>query len=75
MANKFPPNAVCHSHSLMGSKILIIKFLRFLTNMSGITSKSKQTEKYLDLLSAIRPAPHSEELPIPKPPENLTYSY
>jgi len=36
--------------------------------------KSKQTVKYPDLPSAITPVPHSEELPVPKPPENLTFS-
>jgi len=32
--------------------------------------KSKQT----DLPSAMTPVPRSEELPVPKPPENLTFS-
>jgi hypothetical protein len=30
--------------------------------------------KFPDLPSAIRPIPHSEELPVPKPPGNLTFS-
>jgi hypothetical protein len=30
--------------------------------------------KYPDFPSAIRPVPHSEELFVPKPPENLTFS-
>ena len=30
--------------------------------------------KYPDLLSAVTPVPHSGELPVPKPPENLTFS-
>jgi hypothetical protein len=30
--------------------------------------------KYPDFPSAMRPAQHSEELPVPKPPENLTFS-
>jgi hypothetical protein len=29
--------------------------------------------KYPDLPSAMRPVPHSEELPVPKPPENLDF--
>ena len=33
-----------------------------LTNITGITSKSKNTVKYPDLPSAMRPVPHSEEL-------------
>jgi hypothetical protein len=35
-------------------------------------SESKHTVKYPDLPSAIRPVPHSEELPVKKPPENPT---
>jgi hypothetical protein len=30
--------------------------------------------KYPDFPSAMRPVQHSEELPVPKPPENLTVS-
>ena len=45
-----------------------------LTNITGITSKSKHALKYPDLPSAIRPVPHSEELPVPRPWENLTSS-
>jgi hypothetical protein len=37
----------------------------------GITPKSKYTVKYPDLPSSMRPVPHSEELPVPKPLENL----
>jgi hypothetical protein len=48
-------------------------FYVFLANVSGITSKSKHTVKHPDLLSAIRSVPHSKELPVPKPPENLTF--
>ena len=35
---------------------------------------STLSEKYQDLLSIIRPVPHSEELSVPKHPENLTFS-
>ena len=45
-----------------------------LTNKTGITSKSKHTVKYPDLPSAMRPVSHTEELPVPKSPENLTFS-
>jgi len=44
------------------------------TNIRGITSKSRHTVKYPDLPSAVRPIPHSEEYPVPKPAENLTFS-
>ncbi|GFW64927.1 uncharacterized protein TNCV_391931 [Trichonephila clavipes] len=43
-----------------------------LTNIKGITSKSKHTVVCPDLKSAMRPVPHSEELPIPKHPEHVT---
>jgi len=42
-----------------------------LTIITGSTSKSKHT----DLPSAMRPVPHGEEFPVPKSPENLTFSY
>jgi hypothetical protein len=41
-----------------------------LTNIIGITSKSKHTVKYRDFPSAMRPVQHSEES-VPNPPENL----
>ena len=44
------------------------------TKITGIASKFKRTVKYQDLLSTIRSVPHSEEVPAPKPPENLTFS-
>jgi len=43
-----------------------------LTNITGIISKTKHTVKYPDMEPAMRPIPHSEELPVPKPPENPT---
>ncbi|GFV73609.1 uncharacterized protein TNCV_1269891 [Trichonephila clavipes] len=43
-----------------------------LTNIRGITSKSKHTVVYPDLQSAMRPVPHSEKLPKSKPPEHVT---
>jgi hypothetical protein len=46
----------------------------YLTNIRGITSTSRHTVKYPDLPSAVRPVSHSEEYPVPKPPENLTFS-
>jgi len=42
--------------------------------MTGIASKSRHTVKCPDLPSAIRPVPHSKELPVIKPPENPTFS-
>jgi hypothetical protein len=37
-------------------------------------SKSKHTIKYPDLPSAMRPVSHSEDLPVPQHPENVTFS-
>jgi hypothetical protein len=42
-----------------------------LTNIKVITSKSKHTVKYPNVPSALRPVPHNEALPIPKPPANV----
>ena len=49
-------------------------YLFCLTDITRITSKSKHTVKYPDLPSAMRHVPHTRELPVPKPPENLTFS-
>ena len=43
-----------------------------ITQIKGISSKSKHTVKYPNLPSAMRPVPHSEDLPIPHPPTHLT---
>ena len=46
----------------------------YLTHIAGINSKSKYTLNYPDFPYALRHVPHSEQLPISKPPENLTFS-
>ena len=43
-----------------------------LTNIFGISSKSKHTVKYPSLDSAIRPVLHGPGLPIPTPPDDIT---
>ena len=43
-----------------------------ITQVKGISSKSKHTVKYPKLPSAMRPVPHSENLHIPHPPTHLT---
>jgi len=45
-----------------------------LTNITGETAKSKHTVKFPNFPSAMRPIPHSAELPVPKPPTNMTLS-
>jgi len=46
----------------------------YLTSITGVTAKSKHTVQYPNLLSVMRPVPHSAELPVPKPPTNMTVS-
>jgi len=45
-----------------------------LTNITCVTAKSKHTVQYPNLPSAMRPVPHSVELPVPKPPTSMTLS-
>jgi len=45
-----------------------------LTSITGITAKSKHTVQYPNLPSAMRPVPHSVELPVPEPPTNMMLS-
>jgi len=37
---------------------------------SGTNRKKKQRIDYPNTLSAIRPVPHGEDLPVPEPPKN-----
>jgi hypothetical protein len=43
-----------------------------LSSITGITAKSKHTVLCANLPSVMRPVPHSAELPVPKPPTNMT---
>jgi hypothetical protein len=45
-----------------------------LTSITGVTAKSKHSVQYPNLQYAMRPVPHSAELPVPKPPTNITLS-
>ena len=42
----------------------------FLTNITGFNAYSKKKIKYPNLRSAMRPVPHSDDLPVPTPPVN-----
>ena len=44
-----------------------------LTNIKGFTSISKHTVELAELPCAVRPVPHGEKLPVPKPQKNLTF--
>jgi len=74
MGKWFVPNAVRHSHSWEETKRPFIWLFLCLTNITRITFKSKHTVKYPDFPSAMRPVPHSEQLPAPKLLENLAFS-
>ena len=41
-----------------------------LTNITGFNASSKKKVKYPNLRSAMRPVPHSDDLPVPTPPVN-----
>ncbi|XP_076365233.1 uncharacterized protein LOC143254256 [Tachypleus tridentatus] len=43
-----------------------------LTNVSGFSAKNKKSIEYPDLPLAMRPVPHDDSLPIPKPPQEWT---
>ncbi|GBN14785.1 hypothetical protein AVEN_206982-1 [Araneus ventricosus] len=43
-----------------------------LTSVKGFSSKSKHCIQYPKLHSAMRPVPHSEDLPIPTAPDKYT---
>ena len=42
--------------------------------LAGVTAPSKHPVQYPNLPFAMRPAPHIAELPVPKPPTNVTLS-
>jgi hypothetical protein len=67
------PNAVCLSVFWREPKDHSSDCYISLTNKTGLTSKSKHAVKYPDFPFAVRFVAHSEELPVPKPPENLTF--
>jgi hypothetical protein len=74
MGKWFAPNAVCCSHGLEEPKDHSSDSYFCSTNMTETTSKFTHTVKYSYLPSAMRPIPQSEELLVPKPLENLTFS-
>ena len=41
-----------------------------LTNITGFNASSRRKIKYPNLRSAMRPVPHSDDLPVPTPPVN-----
>ena len=45
-----------------------------LTSITGVTAQSKHNVQYPNLPYAMRAVPHIAELPVPKPPTNMTLS-
>ena len=45
-----------------------------LTNITGFNASSRKKIKYPNLRSAMRPVPHSDDLPVPTPPVNKDLS-
>jgi len=46
----------------------------YLTSISGVTAQSKHPVQYPNLPYAMRTVPHIADLPVPKPPTNITLS-
>ena len=44
-----------------------------LTNITGFNASSRKKIKYPNLRSAMRPVPHSDDLPVPTPPLNKDF--
>ena len=45
-----------------------------LTSTTDVTAKSKHTVQFPNLPYVMRPVPHCADLPVPKPPTNMTMS-
>jgi len=45
-----------------------------LTSITRVTAKFRHTVQYPNIPSAMRPVPHSAELPVSKPPTNMMLS-
>ena len=45
----------------------------YLTNIIGFDASSRKNIKYSNLLSAMRPVPHSNDLPVPTSPANMGF--
>jgi len=74
MGKWFASNVFRHSHISEGTKDYSSDCYFCLTNKTGIISKSKHIVKYPVLPPAMRPVSQSEQLPLPKSLENLTFS-
>ena len=70
----FTTNAVSHSSGIEGTKRPLIQLLLLFNKHNRDQFKSKHMVKYPHLPSAIRPVPHSKELPVVQPLGNLTFS-
>jgi hypothetical protein len=71
MGKQFKSRAARCSYGSEGTKDHSSDCYFCLTNITGITSKSKHTVKYPNVPPAIRPVPYIEALPTPRPPANV----
>jgi len=74
MGKTFTLYAFRHSYGLERAHGPCFRLLLLPDQLTGVTAKSKHIVQYPHLPSAIRPVPHSAELPVPKPPTNMTLS-
>jgi len=72
MGKRFTLYAFRHSCGLEREPTYHVSDCYFcLTSITGVTAKSKHPVQYPNLPSAMRPVPHSTELPVPKSPTNM----
>jgi len=74
MGKRFTLYAFRHSYGLDTAHGPCFILLLLPDQLAGVTAKSKHSVQYPNLSSAMRPVPHSAELPVPKPPTNMTLS-
>jgi len=74
MGKRFMPYAFRLSYGLERAHGPCFRLLLLPDQYHWCNSKSKRTVQCPNLLSAMRPVPHSAELPVPKPPTNMTLS-
>jgi len=74
MGKRFKLYVLRHSYGLERAHGPVSDCCFFLTNIKGVTAKSKHTAQYPNLPFAMRPVPHLEELTVTKPPTNMTLS-
>ena len=72
MGKRFTLYAFRHSYGLERAHGPCFILLLLPTSITGVTAELKHTVQYPNIPSALRPVSHSVELPVPKPPTNMT---